>query len=208
MIANIWLCACISAAAQGQDPAPKPAPTPTSAAPAPPEQLLLEELREQAREDLAIWEARVKARTAWLREATKRLETARVWRDLTEKQVKNGQQGRGILQQSELDIAELEARREQKSVELTEAQAKASRLKRRLAMLMKADKYEVLGNSLGFGSPFLPSSSEDRIADLEQQLERLRAEMDETRQTARAVRQELERLEPGKKAPAANVSPR
>lgn len=162
-------------------PKPKPAPPAASTRDGSREQLLLDELRVQALEDLEMWEARLKSRKAWVREATLRADQYRTIRDHIEKRVKLGYETNSILVQNEVELAESEARRDQKVVELKEAESRVARLKRRLALLQKADKYDLLDPLL---APLLgtgQASPDARIADLEQQLERVREELDEIR---------------------------
>lgn len=171
-----------AASARQQPAGPAPAPARDTSR----EQQALDELRMQAREDLTIWEARLKSRQSWLREASRRAEIAKTWRDYVEKRHKQGYDTAATMNQAELEFDEYTARRDQKAVEVTEAEVKAARLRRRVAMLDRADKYDVLDG---------PAASEwqERVTDLESLVDRLRAELDEVRQKPRSMQAERTR---------------
>lgn len=167
--------------------APRPPQPDETKSPRTHEEIYLDELRELAREDLEVWQSRVVARQSWVREAAKRVDVANAYRAAIEARLKQGIETRNNLDQADLELVELQARLDQKRLELKEAEVRTARARRRVEMLKKVDRYTVVGGPL---AEFLAPNAaqfEERIADLEGQLERVRAELDEARARAKAI---------------------
>jgi hypothetical protein len=202
----VWITPILATSAPGQEaPSPgKPSGSVTSDTTR--EQSALEEMRAQASEDLDVWEARVLARRSWVREATLRVDVARKYRDAMAPRIKQGLESKNNLDQANLELAEMEARRDQKALELKEAETKAARVRRRLAMLNNVDKYAIMeGPQTGLLAPN-QAQLEERIADLESELERVRAELDEARERVKAILT-LDRQKKNKPVPVGATPP-
>jgi len=128
----------------------------------------------RAREDVASLNAYLKAKKYQLRGAEFRLQVTRAHLTDLDRQLKKGVASTYVRMMGELSVVEAEADRETRSAELKDVEIRLERATRRVARI---DRGGVPGAA---GTEIDARSSEERLANLERETDRLRNEMDRT----------------------------
>lgn len=142
-----------------------------------------EEERARALEEIACLEAALKAKAVQVRAAGLRVELNQMRLADLDRQHKKGLVSPVVRLQGQIFLAEAEAERETRLAELKDAESRRDRARRRLALIDRG------AEAAAVRTP--DRLREERVAQLEREVDRLRVEMDDARRELRLLNAEV-----------------